>query len=61
LAINAGVDMIAFSNNNPFSRGAGGQRLHDIIMKLVTTGVIPQSRIDESYHRIMNLKQKLTT
>lgn len=59
LAINAGVDMIAFSNNIPFARGAGGQRLHEIIMDLVMTGVISPSRIDESYNRIMTLKQKL--
>ncbi|MCB0121032.1 MAG: glycoside hydrolase family 3 protein [Caldilineaceae bacterium] len=59
LAINAGVDMIAFSNNIPFSRGAGGEKLHGIIMKLVESGVIPHSRIEESYRRIMALKQRL--
>lgn len=60
LAINAGVDIIAFSNNIPLTRGAGGKRLHEIIVHQVETGVIPQSRIEESYQRIMNLKQKLT-
>jgi len=59
LAINAGVDIIAFSNNIPFSRGAGGHRLHEIIMGLVERNVIPASRIEESYQRIMTLKQKL--
>ncbi|MCB0063285.1 MAG: glycoside hydrolase family 3 [Caldilineaceae bacterium] len=61
LAINAGVDIIAFSNNIPLSRGAGGQQLHEMIIHLVETGVIPQSRIDESYNRIIKLKQKLLT
>jgi beta-N-acetylhexosaminidase len=59
LAINAGVDIIAFSNNIAFSRGAGGRRLHEIIMGLIEAGVIPQSRIEESYQRVMNLKQRL--
>ncbi len=59
LAINAGVDIIAFSNNIALSREAGGRRLHEIIMGLVENNVIPASRIEESYARIMNLKQKL--
>lgn len=59
LAINAGVDIIAFSNNIPLTRGAGGQRLHDIIIEQVESGIIPASRIEESYQRIMQLKQKL--
>lgn len=59
LAINAGVDIIAFSNNIAFRRGAGGRRLHEIILGLVQANVIPQARIEESYQRIMQLKQKL--
>ncbi|MCB0062007.1 MAG: glycoside hydrolase family 3 protein [Caldilineaceae bacterium] len=59
LAINAGVDIIAFSNNIPLRPGANGERLHEIILGLVEAGRIPQSRIEESYQRIINLKQKL--
>ncbi len=59
LAINAGVDMIAFSNNIPLRRGANGSRLHEIIMQLVEAGKIDEQRIDESHQRIMRLKQKL--
>lgn len=59
LAINAGVDIIAFSNNIAFRRGAGGRRLHEIIRGLVQANVIPQARIEESHQRIMRLKQKL--
>lgn len=59
LAINAGVDIIAFSNNIAFRRGAGGRRLHEIIMGLVQANVIPQARIEEAHQRIMRLKQKL--
>ena len=59
LAINAGVDIIAFSNNIAFRRGAGGRRLHEIILGLVQANVIPQARIEEAHQRIMRLKQKL--
>lgn len=59
LAINAGVDIIAFSNNIRFRRGANGRRLHELILHLVETEVIPRARIEESYRRIMALKQKL--
>jgi beta-N-acetylhexosaminidase len=60
LAIAAGVDMIAFSNNIPFSRGASANRLHEIITNLVEEGVISPDRIDQSYQRIMRLKRRLT-
>ena len=59
LAIEAGVDIISFSNNLPFSRTASGNRLHDIILNLVHSGAISETRIHESYERIMLLKQKL--
>lgn len=59
LAIEAGVDIIAFSNNIPFSRGASGSRLHEIIAGLVEEGLISPQRIDESYQRIMRLKRRL--
>lgn len=59
LAITAGVDIIAFSNNIPLSRGASAQRLHDIIMGLVDAGTISPQRIDASYQRIMRLKRRL--
>ncbi len=59
LAITAGVDIIAFSNNIPLSRGASAQRLHDMILGLVDAGTITLQRIDESYQRIMRLKRRL--
>jgi hypothetical protein len=36
-----------------------GEKASDIIYELVSSGKIPESRIDESYHRVMTLKQKL--
>ena len=59
LAITAGIDMIAFSNNISLGRNATGKRLHDIITKLVDTGVVTPERIDQSYQRIMGLKRRL--
>lgn len=59
LAITAGVDIIAFSNNIPFSRGADANRLHTIITGLVEDGAISPERIDLSYQRIMHLKRQL--
>jgi beta-N-acetylhexosaminidase len=59
LAILAGVDIIAFSNNIPFSRGASANRLHEIITGLVESGAISPERIDQSYRRIMRLKGQL--
>ncbi len=61
LAIEAGVDIIAFSNNIPFSRTANANRLHEIITGLVDDGTLSAQRIDESYQRIMNLKRQLVT
>jgi beta-N-acetylhexosaminidase len=60
LAITAGVDIIAFSNNIPFSRGANANRLHEIITSLVEEGALSPDRIDQSYQRIIRLKRRLT-
>ncbi|MBX3014719.1 MAG: glycoside hydrolase family 3 protein [Caldilineaceae bacterium] len=60
LALEAGVDIIAFSNNIPFSRNAGADRLHEIMLGLVEAGTISQERIDQSYNRIMQLKRRLS-
>ncbi|MEZ4862253.1 MAG: glycoside hydrolase family 3 protein [Caldilineaceae bacterium] len=59
LAITAGVDMIAYSNNIPLSRGAGADRLHAIITNLVERGIVTPQRIEQSYQRIVRLKQRL--
>jgi beta-N-acetylhexosaminidase len=59
LAINAGVDVLTFSNNIQGSDQRTVEVVHTIIRKLVETGEIPQKRIDESFERIMKLKSKL--
>ena len=59
LAVNAGVDILTFSNNIQGSEDRTVDKVHSIIRKYVEDGTIPMARIDESYHRIMNLKEKL--
>jgi beta-N-acetylhexosaminidase len=59
LAINAGVDIMCFSNNIPGSEERTVDRVHRIIKKMVQTGEIKRSRIEESYKRITELKKKL--
>jgi beta-N-acetylhexosaminidase len=57
MAINAGVDMIMFANNIELSSKITATELHGIIKKNVIEGRIPLERIDESFRRIMALKQ----
>jgi beta-N-acetylhexosaminidase len=59
LAINAGVDIMTFSNNIYGSEERTVDRVHQIIRAMVQRGEISRSRIDESFHRIMRLKSKL--
>lgn len=61
LAVNAGVDILTFSNNIQGSEDRTVDRVHSIIKKFVDDGTIPVSRIDESYERIMRLKRKLSS
>lgn len=60
LAVNAGVDILTFSNNIQGSEDRTVDRVHAIIKKYVMDGTIPASRIDESFHRIMKLKKKMS-
>ena len=57
LGINAGLDVVIFSNNIQNSEERTVDFVHDIIKKHVADGVIARSRIDEAYARIMNLKR----
>src|SRR5690606_28335477 len=58
LAINAGIDIMTFSNNIHQSEERTVDRVHWIIKDQVNVGKIPRERIDESYRRIMTLKKK---
>jgi beta-N-acetylhexosaminidase len=61
LAINAGVDILLFSNNIPNSQERTIDKVHEIIRKLVESGTVSRERIDQSFERIMFLKQRLTS
>lgn len=61
LAVTAGVDILTFSNNIQGSEDRTVDKVHSIIRKFVEDGSIPKARIDESYKRIMNLKEKMTS
>lgn len=61
MAINAGVDVLLFSNNIQGSQDRTVDKVHQIIRKLVEDGTITPERIDQSFDRIMQLKKRLTT
>lgn len=59
LAIEAGVDMLAISNNIPSTKKLSAGMAVDIIKRMVESGKISIDRIDHSYRRIIALKNKL--
>jgi beta-N-acetylhexosaminidase len=59
LAVNAGVDIMCFSNNIAGTDQRTVDKVHTIIKNMVASGQISRARIDESYKRIMTLKKKL--
>ena len=59
LAVNAGVDVMCFSNNIQGSEQRTVDRVHKIIRDYVDRGIISKERIEESYRRVMALKKKL--
>lgn len=59
LAINAGVDIMCFSNNIPGSDERTVDKVHAIIKKMVSSGEIKPERIDESFQRIIQLKSRI--
>lgn len=60
LAIQGGVDIMTFSNNIQGSDERTVDKVHSIVKGLVKQGVITEARIDESFDRIMRLKNRLT-
>ncbi|MTI21224.1 glycoside hydrolase family 3 protein [Fulvivirga sp. RKSG066] len=59
LAIDAGVDVLIFSNNIQNSEVRTVDTVHSIIRKLVKEGKLTEQRINESYERILKLKSRL--
>ncbi len=58
LSILAGVDVLVFGNNVTQSYRTTATEVHAIIKKLVASGEISESRINESFLRIMDFKTK---
>ncbi len=59
LAVNAGVDIMCFSNNIQGSEARTVDKVHQIIKDFVARGDIKKETIDASFKRIMILKSKL--
>lgn len=57
-AINAGVDIVCFGNNLSYDP-AIITKVHTIIKRLVAEKKVSSERIDESYRRVLRLKQKI--
>lgn len=55
-AIDAGIDLLCFGNNMNYDANIG-ERAIGIILHLVESGKISETRIDESFQRIMQLKE----
>lgn len=59
LAVVGGVDIMTFSNNLQSNEERIVDIAHGLIRKMITSGVITEKRIDESYRRIMKMKAQL--
>ncbi len=59
LSINAGVDLLCFSNNIQGSEERTVDKVHAVIRGLVENGQIKAERIDQAYRRIMKLKARI--
>jgi beta-N-acetylhexosaminidase len=58
MAIEAGVDILAFANNSVYEEDVATRAVAQIV-RLVETGIIDEARIDASYRRIQRLKETM--
>jgi beta-N-acetylhexosaminidase len=61
LAVKAGVDVLLYNSNLDSTGRSLARRVVDVIERAVLEGVIPAARIDQSFDRIMALKQRYMT
>jgi beta-N-acetylhexosaminidase len=59
-SINAGVDILLYTNNEKYERSIVKQIIR-VVTTAIDSGVISETRIDESYDRIMALKSSTHT
>ncbi len=57
-AVNAGCDILAIANNGDFYDELAARKAHRILVQAVERGEIPDSRIDASFRRIIQLKRR---
>lgn len=57
-AVEAGLDLLCFGNNMSYDPGIAGKAA-GILVAAVKSGRIAESRIDESYRRVLALKRKI--
>jgi beta-glucosidase-like glycosyl hydrolase len=60
-AVVAGVDILLYTKNQDSLGGSLAKRIVDLIEARVGDGTIPPTRIEESYGRIMRLKERILT
>jgi beta-N-acetylhexosaminidase len=58
LALDAGVDILTFANNSVYEPDIGARAM-DVILNLVDDGQVTRARLEESYMRILELKNEL--
>jgi beta-N-acetylhexosaminidase len=61
LAVQAGIDILLYNKNQDSTGLSLARHVVDFLERKVSDGTIAASRIDESYNRIMALKQRLIT
>jgi beta-N-acetylhexosaminidase len=57
LAVEAGIDILLFGNNTSYDPDIASKAA-SILRSLVKNKIIPEQRIDLSYRRIMELKER---
>jgi beta-N-acetylhexosaminidase len=57
-ALQAGVDVLMFSNNIRGVSNYSPDNIHKLIKELVIKGKLSPERIDESFRRVMKMKEK---
>ncbi|MHB1290204.1 glycoside hydrolase family 3 protein, partial [Georgenia sp.] len=60
LAVDAGADILTFSNNIDVFTPDLGRRVYEALLDLVTAGDVSEERIARSYERIIALKARIT-
>jgi beta-N-acetylhexosaminidase len=58
MALLAGIDILVFPNNSTFQEDIAARTI-TIIKNYVSRGIISENRINESYRRIMKLKERI--